>query len=277
MRSQSSFYFGLLMLLLVPLKGKTQSEEFVPLVTLNYTFSQYNTEGFNLFHDSFNNFWGDELSKGWDQVNGREFSQPGIGIGFRYRGLKKVAYTAESMFVYGKRSLKNNTLWTSGVEQRYRFQARDLYWTFSQGIVLFKRFFVELYTGGVFRRLRLHFTTVHTDGSESYSTEYKLNGFYSGTTTALEWGGQLGYKWKNFMFYGRFTNVIPNFPPAKGIVNLDDYDSNNFVPTEFPSNYVTYATDPIAFVQNNDGLRTDDFEGMKLILGINFDLKFRNQ
>lgn len=134
---------------------------------------------------------------------------------------------------------------------------------------------IDFYISATIKSLGLRYSTLYPDGSESIGTEYKLNGYYDGLTSAFEFGPQFTYRIGPVGSFFRMSWVLPNFPPGKNIVTMEDYSNNHYPPTDFPSNYVTYATDPVTFVVNNDGLLTDSFEGNRITIGLTWFLGAR--
>lgn len=261
-----------LAILFIGLLGKitlfAQDIDVYGYIDAGYSIDKFDATKLNQFHSTFNSFWGSELSDGWDDVSGNEFSHPFFALGFRGISVKKVGLAWASGFQYGRGGFKNSTTWTSSVVQRYVFRAKHFMWTASIGASVKKSFLAELYISATAKSLGLRYSTLYPDGSESIGTEYKLNGYYTGLTSALEFGPQLTYRKKAFYVFARLSWPVPNFPPAKGIVVLQDFSSNHYPPTDFPANYTTYAAQPITFVENNDGLLTDDFEGRRFTFGV---------
>lgn len=248
--------------------ARTQGISLYPYIDIGYSVDKYNPEGLNQFHTTFNDFWGNELSDGWDQVSGNELSHPFFALGFRGIAAEDIGISWAIGYQYGKGGFKNSTTWSSSVVQRYHFTARHHQWTAHFGMAVKETFLMELYISATAKFLGLRYTTLYPDGSESIGTEYKLNDYYDGLTSALEFGPQFTYRKRRFAGYVRLSWPVPNFPPAKNIVTLQDYSSNHYPPTDFPANYTTYATDPIGFVENNDGVLTDSFEGRRITFGI---------
>lgn len=237
---------------------------------LGYSIDQFDASGLNEFHSSFNSFWGTALDQNWENISGNELSHPFFALGVRGISTKKVGLSWAIGFQYGKGGFKNATTWSSGIIQRYHLTARHYMWTANFGAAIKSKYLIDLYISGTAKNLGLRYSTLYPDGSESIGTEYRLNGYYSGLTSALEVGPQFTYRRRALAAYIRISWPIPNFPPAKNIVTLQDYSSNHYPPTDFPENYVTYATDPITFVENNDGLLTDQFEGRRFSIGITY-------
>ncbi len=242
-----------------------------------YSINQFDAAGMNGFVNSFNTFWGNRLERPYQEFSGKEFSHLNFGLGFRIISTGKIGYTASSSFLYGrKKYIHDPVIWDGGVENELNFRVRDLQWTFTNGIHIKNLIYLESYVDANFRRIRLKHYTVYQDGSKSLSSEYKINGLYTGTVASFDVGFQVGVRVKSFLLYLKPSWALKNFPPAKGLVSLSDYDSNNFPPTDFPSDYIIYGTDPIQFVQNDLGVKTDDFEGFRLAIGLEYILGAEN-
>ena len=189
-----------------------------PYVNVGYSVDRFDPDGINLFHTTFNDFWGNQLSSGWEQVKGNELSHPFFALGFKGVGEKEVGLSWGIGFQYGSGSFRNSTTWTSGVVQQYHFRARHFMWTAEIGMAIKQRFLLDFYISGTGKTLALTYTTVYADGSESIGTEYKLNGFYSGLTSALEFGPQVSYRhwkkvhgfWKNQLAGSQFSSCKRN-------------------------------------------------------------------
>ena len=242
-----------------------------------YSSSQFETKGINTFVNSFNNFWGEQLSTPLTEFKGNEFSHPNIGIGFRVISRGKMGFSGSTAFMYGKTKYSTTNQWSTQVENEMLFKVRDLQWTVNAGLHFGNLFYLEAYSGAHIRRLFMEYATVYPDGSRSLSSEYKLNGLYSGNVSTFDVGVQAGFRIKFVMLYARLTKPLSNFPTGKGLISLDDYDNVNYPPSEFPTDYEIYATDPIQFVEEDLGLKTDDFEGMRLSIGIELIFGAKNK
>ena len=241
-----------------------------------YNNAEINTTGLNGFVNSFNGFWGNKLSSPYEEYEASTFSMPNYGLGFRFSSEDSgFGFTASTHALYGRKSDSHTAKWQTNVVNDLTTRLRDIRWNLTLGAHYNNLIFLEGFMGGTFRKISMRHYTEYPDGSRSLSTEYKLNGLYTGTTTAIDLGIQASIKISRFMVYVRYTNPMKNFPPAKNLVALIDYNSTNFPPTDFPADYRIYATDPIAFVEQDLGLKTDNFEGKRLTLGSEISLHRR--
>lgn len=233
-----------------------------------YSVDKFNPEGINEFSSTFNQFWAGELEEDWGTLKGSELSAPIFGIGFKSVSEKTIAFSWATGFQYQAAGFKNQTTWNSGVVQHYKFRSRDYLWTAQAGVAWNNMLRAEFYLAGGMRSLGLRYTTRYQDGSESIGTEYRLNGYYSGRIALFELGGELSCQLGPLALFARYSAGLKNFPPGKGLVVLMDDSSNILPPTDFPSNYTTYATDPVTFIEDNDGMITDNFQVNRFTFGV---------
>lgn len=236
----------------------------------DYGINSFDTRGINDFVDSYNDFWGSKLSSPYARFSGKELSHANFGAGLRLVSGTKVGFTGHTAFLLGFGQHQQVAEWENGVQNELGFKVRDWQWTFSSGVHLWNTVFLEGYTGAHIRRIRMTHTTIYQDGSRSLSSEYKLNGLYNGSVSSFDVGFQAGIRIKPVMLFAKVVWPLENFPPGKDLVSLLDEDSPNFPPTDFPSDYPSYATDVIGFVEEDRGLKTDDFEGMRIVFGVEF-------
>jgi hypothetical protein len=259
----------LLVILLFPIVGFSQ----IGLkLTAEYSINRFDVQGINQFVSTFNNFWGAKLSQPFEEFKGTEFSHPNFGTSVMYFTPGNVGFTMSSGFLLGKSRYQHQATWSNGVVNEMAFRVRDLMWTATMGIHIKNTVFMETYIDANGRKMSMEYAAIYQDGSRSISSEYKLNGLYSGTVASFDYGFQVGLRYKSLMVYVRPSWAAKNFPPAKGLVTLQDYNSNNYPPNDFPMDYTTYATDPIGFVEQNLGVKMDDFEQFRLAFGVEFIL-----
>lgn len=235
-----------------------------------YSQAEIDVAGLNGFVDSFNSFWGSKLSAPYESYEKTTFSMPNFGLGFRYSSAGNVGFTANTHVLYGRKIDEHRATWATGVQNEVAIRLKDIRWNFSMGVHIKLRLFAEVFIGSTFRGISLKHYTIYPDGSRSISSEYKLNGLYRGNTSALDLGLQLSYRLGPFLVFGRVSNPMNGFPPGKDIVSLTDANTANFPPNDFPTDFGLYATDPVAFAEQDLGLKTDDFEGKRLTIGLEF-------
>ena len=259
-----------LIILLSPLFGHAQGGFSGGVYFLGeYSLDKFETEGMNSFVSTFNDFWGNKLSQPYEEFTGNEFSHGNFGMGFRVISSGHVGFSAGTAFLYGRKTFTHSATWNNGVVNDLDFYARDLQWSINLGIHIENLLFLEAYADANIRKLEMGHYTVYQDGSRSLSSEYKLNGLYTGTVSSMDVGFQAGLRLYNyFMIFCKPTWPMKNFPPGKDLIGLDDYTTVNYPPSEFPSDYRLYATDPVSFVEQDKGVKTDQFEGFRLAFGI---------
>ncbi|MBI1226536.1 MAG: hypothetical protein GC192_14980 [Bacteroidetes bacterium] len=232
-----------------------------------YSYSSFDTKGMNGFVNTFNEFWGQKLSKPYSEFSGHEFSHPKFGIGFRFLTQGNAGFTASTAFLYGRKKYQHSATWANDVQNELDFKVRDLSWTVTTGMHIRNAIFLEVFFDANGRKLEMAHATIYQDGSKSLSSEYKLNGLYTGKIASSDIGLQLGFRLGPILLYCKPTWALKNFPPGKDLVTLDDYTNVNYPPTDFPSDYRKYTTDPLGYVEQNLGVKTDDFEGFRLAFG----------
>lgn len=188
-----------------------------------------------------------------------------------------MGFSASTGFLWGRGRYAHQATWKNGVVNELYFRMRDVQWNMTSGLHVGGRFFLEFTTGGHFRKLYMEHATIYQDGSRSLSSEYKLNGLYSSLVSSFEWGWQAGVRFGPLMCFARGVKPMANFPPAKGLVTHQDYDASHYPPNDFPSDYGLYATDPVAFAEQNKGVKSDSFEGPRFTVGIEYNLGMRNK
>jgi len=236
--------------------------------TAEYSVNTFETNGMNQFVSTFNNFWGSKLSSPYQEFNGKEFSHMNYGGSLYFLTPGDAGITMGSGFLIGKSRYNHSCIWTGGVQNELAFAVRDVMWTFNLGFHVKTRLFIEGYFDANIRKVEMEHATIYQDGSRSLSSEYKLNGFYNGRVSSLNYGAQLGLRFGNFLLYTRPSWAMALEAFGKDLVTVQDYNSNNYPPNDFPADYELYATDPIAFVSQDKGVKIDDFEKFRIAFGI---------
>ncbi len=257
-----------LMACLAPHAGAQSLWQAEPVLYLEWEQSRFDTTGLNGFFSSYNAYWGSDLASPWDEASGWEFSHANVGAGVRSWLSGPVNWSGGTGMLVGAGFWRPESEWQNGVQNRLRMRVIDWKWTAHAGIQLRERFFVEGYLGANARTSRFIYSTVHQDGSESISSEYKLNGVYEGLTASFDYGAQLTARFRGFNTYLRLSVASKSFPPGKGLVSVLDYDDNDSPPTDLPSDYELWATDPVAFTEQDLGVRTDSLEGLRITIGV---------
>lgn len=155
-----------------------------------YSQNQFQTSGINSFVSGFNDFWGSKLSAPYAQFTGTELSHPNFGLGIRFYSGEKVGFAASSALLYGQSTYAHQSEWSTGVKNELAFKTRDAMWTFTMGLHFWKVLFTEFYLDANARFLDMEHATLYPDGSRSLSSEYKLNGFYTGLIASFDVGFQ---------------------------------------------------------------------------------------
>ena len=237
-----------------------------------YSLNQFETAGMNQFVQTFTEFWGQKISTPYQTYSGTELSHPNFGASFYgiFGEDKHSGVTMGTGILAGRASHRNETIWANGVKNELLFNARDFMWTATLGFHIRHRLFIDGYMDANVRKLTLEHATIYQDGSRSLSSEYKLNGFYNGRVTSLDFGVQAGLRLGSFFVYARPSWAATLEAFGKDLITVQDYNSNNYPPNDFPTDYGVYATDPVGFVAQDLGVKIDDFEKFRLAFGVEY-------
>ena len=237
-----------------------------------YSFNRFETAGMNQFVETFTSFWGSKISTPYQSFTGAELSHPNFGASF-YKIFGEKNRSGISMgtgILVGRGKYRNETIWSNGVKNELLFNARDIMWTANLGFHIRHRLFIDGYMDANIRRLTLEHATIYQDGSRSLSSEYKLNGFYNGTVSSIDLGIQVSVRLGRFFIYAKPSWAMTLEAFGKDLITVQDINSNNFPPIDFPADYGVYATDPIGFVEQNLGVKIDDFELFRFAIGLEY-------
>jgi len=236
----------------------------------HYGFKHVENSGINNFIVQFNQFYSDDLTEKFHQIDGNEFGQTFTTSGFRLIwGKKARKWTASTDYAFGMGKDKNEAHFSNGIEQhmQIRLSSNQINTTF--GVALNEnKVWLEGMIVNNLSKVMIEYTTVYQNGNESFGTEYKLNGFYSSTIKTMEFGVQASYKYKKYVFYSRA--MIPMFimGPDPRERTFVDSRSNQKDPKDFPSNYESYLNDPKGHIQRNEQLKSSDFKGYSFGFGM---------
>jgi hypothetical protein len=115
----------------------------------------------------------------------------------------------------------------------------------------------------------IEYSTEHTNGVNSFGTEYKLNGIYIGTIKTMELGAQVSYRRKKYVFYSRVLFPLAVIGPDKNARSFIDERSGYTAPNNtFPSDYESYVNDPQRYVSEDLSLKSTDFKGLSFGFGM---------
>ena len=237
----------------------------------HYGFKRFDPIGINQFVVSFNEMWSENISTGFHQYDGSELGQTFTTSGLRFIWGKdeKMKWTASSDYAFGMGKDKNAVIFTNGIEQNLTLRASNHQVNNTFGISLNEdKLWIEALYSTNLGKVIIEYSTVHQDGTESFGTEYKLNGLYIGTIKTMEIGAQFCYKYKKYVFYTRAMVPLAIVGPGKGMRGLVDEQSSQADPKDFPSDYNTYISDPAGHVSRNEGLQTTGFKGFSYGFGM---------
>ncbi len=237
-----------------------------------YSLNQFETQGMNQFVETFSAFWGTKISTPYQSFTGKELSHPNFGVSFykAYGEAGESGFSLGTGILAGRGKYRNEAVWSNGVKNELFITARDIMWTANLGFHIKHRIYIDGYIDANIRKVEMEHATIYQDGSRSLSSEYKLNGFYNGTVTSLDYGLQAGIRIQKFFLYIKPSWAMALEAFGKDLITIQDYNSNNYPPNDFPANYEVYATDPFSFVSQDLGVKIDDFEKFRLAIGIEY-------
>lgn len=236
----------------------------------HYAFSRFNEEAINKFVVQFNQMWQNDLEKGFHQYRGNERGQTFTTSGFRVIfGKKETKFTASTDYAYGWGKEKNKAIFKNGIIQRMDMKFRCNQVNLSFGITKNnnKVWLEGLYCTNL-GKIILEYSTEHLNGVKSFGTEYKLNGIYIGHIKTMEFGVQLSYKYKKYVFYARALLPTIVLGPSKNERAFTDARSSQPDPKDFPSDYNSYINDPAGHVARKEYLQSTGFKGFSYGFGM---------
>lgn len=254
----------LLLLLLVPLVGTAQPSGLY--LTGSWNRVSYDANDMNMFNETYSEFFVQRLD---GPVQLLPTGAGALGLGFQYR----VDFGSVGMsigYTWARGSDENTALFENDSGRRIHTRIQD-------HIVvaeLTTSTLAPIVLGGVFtgnfRGIKIRSTAIHPDGSESWGSEYILNGVYTNSAPHLEFGLLAGYQVNDRIFIP-FRLMLPF-----DLVGLDkptrDYDVfalNNY----FPMDYHVYRQDATGMRDDEAGLLDKAFiSGLRLQFGIEIRL-----
>jgi hypothetical protein len=119
--------------------------------------------------------------------------------------------------------------------------------------------------GGLFRGVRVASATVYPDGSESYGSEYRLNGIYTASAAYFEAGLVAGVAVGD-----RVVVPVRVFLPLNLLANdiaLTDYDTQQFN-NYFPRDFDRFVADPTGEAESEAAMIDAAFIGPRVQVGV---------
>lgn len=236
----------------------------------HYGFKHVENSGFNNFIVQFNNFYNDDQSEKFHQIDGNEFGQTFTTSGFRLIwGKNDMKWTASTDYAFGMGKDKNEAHFANGIEQHMliRLSSNQINTTF--GIALNEnKVWLEGMIVNNLSKVIIEYSTVYPNGDESFGSEYKLNGFYTSSIKTMEFGVQASYKYKKYVFYSRAMLPMFIMGPDVRERTFVDARSNQKDPKDFPSDYESYLSDPSGHIERNEQLKSSDFKGYSFGFGM---------
>ena len=236
----------------------------------HYAFSRFNEDGINSFVVQFNDMYKNNLSEYFHQYTGGERGQNFTTSGFRFiLGKSETKWTFSTDYAFGFGKEKNEAVFNNGVKQHLVLKFWNNQVNFSFGIAKKdNKFWLEgLYSTNL-AKIILEYSTEHLNGVNSFGTEYRLNGIYTATIKTMEFGAQVSYKYKKYVFYSRFLVPAIVLGPDKDQRTFTDERSGYAEPGNFPSDYNSYVNNPQSYAANNGALSSTGFKGISFGAGM---------
>ncbi len=234
-----------------------------------YGFKSIDPAGLNKFVVGFNERYASGMSEKFHQYKGGEFGQTFTTSGFRFIfGNGENKWTLSTDYAFGSGKDKNKAVFTNGVEQRMevRYSSNFVTTTFGRTFKENKYWLEGMLTTNL-SKMFIEYTTVYPNGQESFGSEYKLNGLYTANLKTMEFGVQATYKYKKYLLFARAFAPIFVMGPDEKERNFVDERNNNTQPTDFPSDYNSYADNPSSYVSENGQLKSTNFKGISYGFG----------
>ena len=236
----------------------------------HYAFGRFNADEINRFVVQFNKMYEGELAEGFHQYKGNERGQNFTTSGFRVVfGKGETKYTASTDYAFGFGKEKNEAEFKNGLKQHMVMKFRNNHINLTFGITKKenKYWFEGIYCTNLGKTI-IEYSTEHKNGVNSFGTEYKLNGVYIGNIKTMEFGGQVSYKYKKYVFYTRVLMPAIVIGPGKNERNFIDERSGYDAPNDFPSEYNAYVSDPQGYTTGDESLKSTGFKGFSYGFGM---------
>lgn len=236
----------------------------------HYAFSRFNEDGINRFVVQFNDLYRNDLKTGFHQYKGGERGQTFTTSGFRVIfGKGATKFTLSTDYAYGWGKEKNEAEFNNGIKQYMDLKFRNNQVNLSFGITKNEN---KVWLEGLYctnlGKVILEYSTKHLDGQQSFGTEYKLNGVYTGFIKTMEFGAQASYKYGKFVFYGRVLFPAIVIGPGKNERSFTDARTSQEAPSDFPSEYGTYVVNPTQYISTGGSLQSTGFKGLSYGFGM---------
>jgi hypothetical protein len=235
----------------------------------HFAFSRFNPDDINRFVVQFNQRYANDISSGFHQYKGNERGSNFSTSGFRFIfGKGETKWTASVDYAGGGGKEKNQCDFKNGITQNLWLKWRNNQVNFTFGITKKdnKVWLEGLYCTNL-GKIILEYSTEHLNGVWSYGTEYKLNGVYTSTIKTMEFGAQVSYKHKKYVFYARALMPTLVIGPSQGERAFVDARSSQADPKTFPSDYNSYLDDPAGHVSRKEYLQSTGMKGFSYGFG----------
>ncbi len=242
-----------------------------PYTGSHYAFNKFDPVGINQFVVGFNDMWKDDLLTGFSQYDGGELGQTYTTSGFRviFGNNEERKWTISTDYAYGGGKNKNYATFSNGIEQELIMRYRSNQITQTFGISLKEN---TIWLEGMYctnlSKVIIEYSTIHKDGNQSFGSEYRLNGMYTGKVKTMEFGIQMSYKYKKYVLYGRALMPVAMIGPGEDERNFIDERSSREAPNDFPSNYEAYVNAGGAYSSGSDALQSSFFKGFSYGFGV---------
>ncbi|MEO1807791.1 MAG: hypothetical protein AAFU33_23450 [Bacteroidota bacterium] len=269
---QKFWWTGLVWLLSISVtQAQLEGEGAIFYLSADYDITQADPSQINSFYTSFNDYWGNKLSVPYDTFGTTDFRHPNFGAGFRFFTGKKVGFSFNFFISGGRGRYIQTATWVNNLQNETAIRFRDTNFGTALGINFRKKVFLDLHLTGYVRTIDLTHTTIYQDGSRSITSEYKLNGVYTGVETLMQWGPMVTINLGGANIFARWsigTNLL--FQDSAGLLALLEEDSHFFPPTDLPQDYRLWAEEPVEFLEKDLGVKTSSFGGGRVVFGLEF-------
>jgi len=250
------------------------AQRFYPFLLVEQSQTDTDFAQVNTFFDSFNTFWQSSQREAFQPLQGEDFTHYRFGGGFRMVAAESnFGFSIQTAFTYGRVSTDRQFRYTNGMGHDMDVTHREYSWDFQMGPVIAKRILLQGILNGYFRDLSYRMYTRFQDGSRSLGNVYKISGVYTGLGSSLEVGVGGGIRLGPLYLNAKWVTPLSGFPPGQNLVDLDDYDNDEFPPTQLPADYALWATDPVEFAQQDAagapvGVKVDALRGSRITFGL---------
>ena len=235
----------------------------------HYAHSPFKEDFINQFVVQFNAMWSADLDEGFSQYKGGELGKHFTTSGLRVIWGKNTKWTASTDYAFGSGKDKNEARFKNGITQHLTLISRCNQINLTFGIVKKEG---KVWLEGIYStnlgKVFIEYYTEYQDGTESFGSEYKLHGLYTGYIKTAELGFQASRRKKKNVFYTRVLFPVMIMGPAKNERNFVDVTSTQSDPRDFPSEYDAYVSNMEKYFSQSGALQSNSFKGISFGVGM---------